>query len=126
MDRDGRGKQSHGLLAGVVCVVGGCLLRTPEVLHVAEGIADALAIAARHSGGASVATGGAAALRHLLPGLTAIGAALTLWPGDDTSKRAAVRRLAAELERLGAAVRIADNRDGDTPRARVRRKPTPL
>ena len=46
-DRGGLSKRSHGTMAGAVCVTGAHVLRTPEALHVVEGIADALAVAAR-------------------------------------------------------------------------------
>ena len=49
-DRGGLSKRSLGTLAAAVAVTGVHMLRTPKVLHVAEGIADAVAVAAREDG----------------------------------------------------------------------------
>ena len=45
-DRGGLSKRSLGTMTAAVCVTGAPVLRTPEALHVVEGIADALAVAA--------------------------------------------------------------------------------
>ena len=57
-DRGGLSKRSLGTMTGAVCVTGAPVLRTPEALHVVEGIADALAVAdTLEAGGFRTATG---------------------------------------------------------------------
>ena len=66
-DRGGLGKRSHGSLSGAACLIGGPL-HTAERVHVAEGIADALAVAARRLLAALTRRGIVGAVRTHPPG----------------------------------------------------------
>ena len=104
-DRGGLSKRSHGTMTGAVCVTGAPVLRTPEALHVVEGIADALAVAAREDG-AVIAAGGTAAFRSLAPALVRIGAPVAIHADGDTAGIVAARRLSAALAADGAVAGI--------------------
>ena len=103
-------KRSHGHLAGAICVIG--LLDDSGPVHVAEGLADALAIAARDVWPA-VAMVGVAAHRH--EDLTRWLAArdhVHVWPDQGAEGQAAAQLLArrvvgfggsASLERVGGS-----------------------
>ena len=113
-DRGGLSKRSHGNMVGAVCVTGAPVLRTPEALHVAEGIADGLAIASREPGAVIVA-GGTAAFARLATDVAAIGAPVILWPDGDAPGRFAAAKLARWLRMRGVAVQVADIPDGEDP-----------
>ena len=112
-DGGGLAKRSHGAMTGAVCVTGAPLWRG-EALHVAEGIADALAIAARASGSA-IATGGTSGLASLADALAATGAPVTLWPDGDPAGRLAAEALARRLRARAVAVAVARIPDGEDP-----------
>ncbi len=113
-DRGGLGKRSRGILAKTVCVTGGRLLRTPEALHAAEGLADALAVASRLPA-VVLCTGGATAWPHLTEPLAALWCPVTLWPDGDTSGRLAAARLASAIAARGPAANTARIPDGTDP-----------
>ena len=104
-DPGGLSKRSHGTMADAVCVTGAPVLRTPEALHVVEGVADALAVAAREEG-AVMAAGGAAAFRSLAPALDRIGAPVAIHADGDAAGIVAARHLAAALAAGGAVAGI--------------------
>ena len=113
-DRDGLGKRSHGTMRGAVAVIGDPLWRAGCV-HVAEGLADALAVAAREDG-AALAAGGTA-LSRLAPSLAGLGLGVVVWPDGDGPGRLAAGRLVADLRRRGAAAALATVPDGKDPAA---------
>ena len=114
-DRGGLGKRSRGTMTGAVCVTGGPLDAAPAV-HVAEGLADALAVAAREDGPA-LASAGTAALSRLAPALAALAVPVLVWPDGDPPGRNAAGRLVADLRRLGAVAALAAVPDGLDPAA---------
>ena len=113
-DRGGLSKRSHGTMTGAVCVTGAHVLRTPEALHVVEGIADALAIAAREDG-AVIAAGGTAAFRSLAPALDRIGAPVAIHADGDAAGIVASRHLSAALAACGAVAGIIQYPPGCDP-----------
>ena len=104
-DPGGLSKRSHGTMTGAVCVTGAPVLRTPEALHVVEGIADALAVAAREDG-AVIAAGGTAAFRKLAAALVRIGAPVAIHADGDAAGIVAARRLSAALAADGTVAGI--------------------
>ena len=112
-DRGGLAKRSHGAMTGAVCVAGPPLWRAGRV-HVAEGIADALAIAARVAAPA-LATGGTSGLARLAEPLAALCVPVTVWPDGDRAGCAAGRKLCHGLEARGIAASVADVPDGEDP-----------
>lgn len=113
-DRGGLSKRSHGVMTGAVCVTGATVLRTPEALHVAEGIADALAVASREPG-AVIAAGGTAGFARLADALAAIGAPVAIHTDGDPAGIVAGRKLLATLARLGAVAEIIQYPPGCDP-----------
>ena len=99
-DRGGLAKRSHGSMTGAVCVIGE--LAGSGTLHVVEGIADALAVAAREDGPA-VATGGAGGFKRLAPDLAALSRPVLIHADGDPAGIVAARRLLADLTRRGIA-----------------------
>ena len=87
-------------------------------VHVAEGVADALAVAAREDG-AALAVGGTAGFERLAPDLAALAVPVVAWPDRDDSGagRIAAGRLVADLRRRGAVARAATVPDGKDPAA---------
>ena len=116
-DRGGLGKRSHGTMSAGVAVIGAPLWRAGCV-HVAEGVADALAVAAREDG-AALAVGGTAGFERLAPDLAALAVPVVAWPDRDDSGagRIAAGRLVADLRRRGAVARAATVPDGKDPAA---------
>ena len=112
-DRGGLGKRSHGTMSAGVAVIGAPLWRA-ECVHVAEGIADALAIAAREDGPA-LAAGGTAGFRTLAPALARLGAPVIVWPDGDTPGRIAASHLVLALDARGAVASMADVPHGQDP-----------
>ena len=112
-DRGGLAKRSHGSMTGAVCVTGPPLWRAGRV-HVAEGIADALAIAAR-TDGAAIAAGGTAGFARLAEPLAALSRPVTVWPDGDTPGRLAASRLALALRGHGVPAHVAPVPDGEDP-----------
>ena len=80
-DRGGLGKRSHGRLSGAIVALGEPLGAAGRV-HVAEGIADALAIAGREPG-AVLAAGGTSGLARLADPLARLALPVTVWPDGD-------------------------------------------
>ena len=117
-DRGGLAKRSHGNMSGAVCVIGPPLWRAGRV-HVAEGIADALAIAAR-TGESALAVGGTSGLARLAGPLAALSRPVTVWPDGDTTGRLAAERLALELDGRGIAATVANVPDGEDPASMAR------
>ena len=112
-DRGGLGKRSRGSMTGAACVIGGPLDGAGRV-HVAEGIADALAIAAR-CGGSALAAGGTSGFEPLARPLARLHVPVTVWPDGDTPGRLAASRLALALEARGIAATVARVPDGEDP-----------
>ena len=87
--RGGLNKRNHGPTAAAVAVIGAPLWRA-ECVHVAEGLADALAVAAREDG-AALAVGGASGFGRLAPDLAALAEeAAKAAEAFDEAKRAAL------------------------------------
>ena len=80
----------------------------------AEGIADALAVAARVEGTA-LAVGGTSGLARLAEPLAALSLPVTVWPDGDTPGRLAASRLALALRAFGVPATVADVPDGEDP-----------
>ena len=95
-------------MAGAVCVIGSL----GGLIHICEGIADALAIAAREEG-AAIAAGGTGGFPALARG--PLLSPLFLWPDGDAKGREAADALAEALRRRGAVVRIAAVPNGEDP-----------
>ena len=106
-------KRSHGSMSGAVAVIGAPLWRAGCV-HVAEGLADALAIAARE-GGAALAAGGTAGFPRLADVLGTLSTPVTIWPDGDGPGRIAATKLLATLTRRGAVAALASIPDGHDP-----------
>ena len=109
-DGGGLAKRSHGDMTGAVCAVA----LHPGPVHVAEGLADALAIAARCDG-AVIAAGGTSALARLARPLAGLARPVVLWPDGDTPGRTAARKLAAALRTRGAVAVVVEIPDGEDP-----------
>ena len=99
-------KRSYGRTAGAVAAVG--VLDAVAGVTLAEGIADALALAARFRP-ASIAAFGAGGLAHpaTVAALATIASA-TLYPDADRAGHAAADALQAAIERHGGRLRRAD------------------
>ena len=114
-DHGGLSKRSHGTMSGAVAVIGARLDRAGAV-HVAEGVADALAIAAREDG-AALAVGGTSGFGRLAPALAALAVPVIAWPDGDAPGRIAAAGLVARLRGRGAVARLATVPDGSDPAA---------
>ena len=112
-DRGGLAKRSHGTMSGAVCVIGDPL-KTSGVVHVTEGLADALAISARKPG-AVLATGGTAGFKRLAAPIADLDAVVILWPDGDEPGRCAAVELARKLRELGAVCAIENPPNGEDP-----------
>lgn len=110
--RGGRAKRSRGSMAGAVCVIG--KPAGSGTLHVVEGIADALAVAAREDG-AAVATGGAGGFKRLAPDLAARARPVLIHADGDPAGIVAARRLLAALTRRGIAGAVRTHPPGCDP-----------
>ena len=73
-------------------------------IHVVEGVADALAVAAREAG-AVIATGGTSGFARLSPDLSQLGVPAVVWPDGDEAGRKAASDMQMALRMRGA---IAD------------------
>ena len=107
-------KRSHGSMSGAVAVIGAPLWRAGCV-HVAEGLADALAIAARAEAGPCIAAGGTAGFRTLAPAMAALACPVTVWPDGDPPGLIAAAKLMRGLKRRGAVAALASIPDGHDP-----------
>ena len=114
-DRGGLGKRSHGTMSAGVAVIGAPLWQAGCV-HVAEGLADALAVAAREDG-AALAVGGTGGFTALAPELAALAVPVVVWPDRDDSGagRIAAGGLVLDLRARGAAACMADVPPGHDP-----------
>ena len=132
MDRDGApaldrpeatgglGKRSHGALAGGVVAIGD--LRQAAGVVVAEGLADALALAARRRDVALATLGTAAVGRPALArDLAALGCPVTLAPDADAAGRAAAATLQQALAAHGIVARALADWGGAADAAAVDR-----
>ena len=108
-------KRSHGSLAGAICVLG--LPAGAPGIHVAEGLADALALAARLPWPA-VCMGGTAGYRNqaLAAWLAGFGA-VHIWPDTDRPGLEAARALARAIRWLGGNPSIEKVARGADPGA---------
>lgn len=137
-DRGGLAKRSRGRMAGAVCVIGPPRARDPARhqgsrrrsrrgrrvlptgvtyaarLHVAEGIADALAVASR-TGDAALAAGGASGFARLAGPLAAVGVPVVVWPDGDPPGRRAAEALAEGVRARGGLAAVARVPDGEDP-----------
>ncbi len=114
-DREGLDKRSHGTIGGSVVLVGESLSDAGRI-HVAEGVADALAVAAREEG-AVIATGGTTGFQRLAPDLARLRIPVTIWPDGDPEGRRAAQRLAGALRARCVVVSLARVPDGLDPAA---------
>ncbi len=112
-DRDGLGKRSHGSMRGAVCLIGDPLPEAVRV-HVAEGLADALAIAARCDG-VALAAGGTSGFPRLADPLATLSLPVTVWPDGDPEGRKAAQKLAEALRARGLPVHVAPVPDSEDP-----------
>lgn len=110
--RGGLAKRSHGSMEGAVCLIGELAGSGP--LHVVEGIADALAVAAREDG-AAVAAGGAGGFARLAPDLAALARSVLIHADGDPDGIVAARRLLAALTRRGIAGAVRTHPPGCDP-----------
>ena len=112
-DRAGIGKRSHGTMRGGVCVIGPPLWRS-GLVHIAEGVADALAVAAREDAPA-LATAGTGALSRLAPSLAALHVPVVIHADGDPAGILAARRLRAALADVGALADVIEYPPGCDP-----------
>ena len=112
-DRGGLGKRSHGTMGGSVVLMGDSLSDAGRI-HVAEGVADALAVAAREEG-AVIAAGGTSGFARLSRDLSRLGLPVVIWPdGDEAGKKAACD-LECALRERGAIADTARIPGGHDP-----------
>ena len=109
-DRGGLGKRSHGVTGGAVVLMGDPLPDAGHV-HVVEGVADALAVAAREDG-AVVAVGGTSGFAQISPALARLGVPVVVWPDGDEAGRKAANNLARAIREHGAIADVARIPDG--------------
>ena len=109
-DRGGLGKRSHGVTGGAVVLIGDPLPDAGRV-HVVEGVADALAVAAREDG-AVVAVGGTSGFAQISPALARLGVPVVVWPDGDEAGRKAANNLARAIREHGALADVARIPDG--------------
>ena len=102
-DRGGLGKRSHGSMAGSVVLMGDPLSDAGRI-HVVEGVADALAVAAREAG-AVVAAGGTSGFARLARDVSQLRVPAVIWPDGDEAGQQAASALKCALRKRGA---IAD------------------
>ena len=116
-----------GPQGGRVFVVGE-LLAVAGIVHVAEGIADALAIAA-HCEGAAIAAGSTANTPKLAPDLGRLRKPVAIWPDGDPAGRKAASELMRRLRESDVVVREMPTPDGEDPASWIpgvvaKRRPT--
>ena len=111
-DRGGKGKRDYGRMNGAVLVLGD--LGEAGGVHVCEGVADALAVAAREQGAVIAArtTGGFKSLPAALVGL---GLPVMVWPGGDQDGRLAATRLVGAVRDQGLWAVVARIPEGASP-----------
>ena len=112
-DRGGLGKRSHGAMGGSVVLMGDPLSDAGRI-HVVEGVADALAVAAREDG-AVIAAGGTSGFRRLASDLARLRIPVTIWPDGDPPGRRAAQRLAQALRVRCVVASLAKVPDGLDP-----------
>ena len=112
-DLGGTNKRNHGPVGGRVFVAGE-RLAVADVVHVAEGVADALAIAAREEG-AAIAAGSASQMPKLGPELARLRRPVYLWPDGEETGRTATARLERILREHGVETSVVRIPDGEDP-----------
>ena len=112
-DRGGKNKRNHGPTAAAVAVIGAPLWR-PRLVHVAEGLADALAVASRN-GGAALAVGGTSGFGRLAPELAALAVPVAIHTDGDPAGIVSARKLLAALAGRGAVAGIIQYPPGCDP-----------
>ena len=112
-------KRSHGNLPGAVLVLNQNSLNGPWPVHITEGVADGLAIAARKRGPVIVAggTSGVKALANSPEELIRSAGRVTVWvwPDGDEAGRAAASDLVAALRERGAGAQLMPMPEGEDP-----------
>ena len=83
-------------------------------VHVAEGVADALAVAAREDG-AALAVGGTAGFERLAPDLAALAVPVAIHTDGDPAGIVSARKLLAALAGRGAVAGIIQYPPGCDP-----------
>lgn len=112
-DRGGLDKRSHGATSGSVVLMGDPLSDAGRI-HVVEGVADALAVAAREDG-AVIAAGGTSGFARLPRDVSRLGVPVVIWPDGDPRGRRAARRLARALRERCVVSSLAKVPDGLDP-----------
>ena len=112
-DRGGLEKRSHGIMAAGACVIGDPLWRA-GLVHVAEGLADALAVASREPG-AALAVGGTSGFGRLAPDLAALAVPVAIHTDGDPAGIVSARKLLAALAGRGAVAGIIQYPPGCDP-----------
>lgn len=112
-DRGGLGKRSHGAMSGSVVLMGDPLSHAGRI-HVVEGVADALAVAAREDG-AVLAAGGTSGFARLSPDIARVRVPVVIWPDGDLAGRRAARQLAQALLQRRVVASLAKVPDGLDP-----------
>lgn len=100
-------------MGGSVVLVGDPLSDAGRI-HVVEGVADALAVAAREAG-AVIAAGGTAGLGRLSRDLARLGVPVVIWPDGDEAGSKAARDLRCALRERGAIADTASIPKGHDP-----------
>ena len=85
-------------------------------IHVVEGVADALAVAAREAG-AVIAAGGTSGFQRLDSDLARLSIPVTIWPDGDQAGRHAAQRLAQALRARCVVASLATVPNGLDPAA---------
>lgn len=75
-------------------------------IHIVEGVADALAVAAREDG-AVIAAGGTSGFARLSRDVSRLGVPVVIWPDGDEAGRKAAREMASALRERGAIADVA-------------------
>lgn len=112
-DRGGLGKRSHGTMGGSVVLMGDPLSEAGRI-HVVEGVADALAVAAREDG-AVIAAGGTSGFARLPQDVSRLGVPVVIWADGDLGGRRAAQRLAHALRERCVVASLAKVPDGLDP-----------
>ena len=114
-DAGGLDKRSHGTMAGAVTMMGHPIADATRV-HVVEGVADALAVAARLDG-AVVATGGTSGMKNdrIAAELAGLRLPVQIWPDGEEGGRGAAEHLAKAIRDRGGSVAVMPMPEGEDP-----------
>ena len=120
-DGGGLDKRSLGTFAGAVTVMGTPIASATRV-NVVEGVADALAVAARKDG-TVVATGGTAGMKNvrIASELAGLRLPVYVWPDGERAGREAAEQLAAAIRDHGGSAAVMPMPDGEDPASLGRR-----